>query len=319
MSLGVAVNLAALAALGAWLLRRAWPLTETVRLRNALLAQATADGDFDWTPKTVPADFRRERMAPSADFLAIVAGLRLEGLDDWTKALRIAAHLSENTRDLGPLQDDLMASYRGIRNGHGYCADFVKVFLALAHAAGLFARQWAFSFDGFGGHGHTFVEVFDGQAGAWRFLDPHNNFHVVDATSGQVLSALEFRDSLLGRRGPVAMRPNGAGRPGYVEPAKALDYFRRGVAEWYLWWGNAVFSLYAHPLVRAAGRVSRVLAHVAAIVAGVQPRIRIYPAEEGQAAARRLAAVGRSLRFGAGLGLLLTTLLVAQLRWGAQP
>ena len=300
MSPGVAVNLAALAALGAWLLRRAWPLTETVRLRNALLVQAAADGDFDWTPATVPADFRRERLAPSADFVAIVAGLRPGGAGRLGEgAPHRRAIWSENTRDLGPLQDDLMASYRGIRNGHGYCADFVKVFLALAHAAGLFARQWAFSFDGFGGHGHTFVEVFDGQAGAWRFLDPHNNFHVVNATSGQVLSALEFRASLLGRRGPVAMRPNGSGRPGYVEPAKALDYFRRGAAEWYLWWGNAVFSLYAHPLVRAAGRVSRVLAHVAAIVAGVQPRIRIYPAEEGQAAARRLAALGRSLRRGA--------------------
>jgi hypothetical protein len=30
---------------------------------------------------------------------------------------------------------------------------FVKVYLALAHAAGITARQWAFSFDGFGGHG----------------------------------------------------------------------------------------------------------------------------------------------------------------------
>lgn len=316
MSPGVAVNLAALAALGAWLLRRAWPLTETVRLRNALLVQATVVGDFDWTPETVPADFRRESLAASEDFVAIVAGLGLDGLDDWAKAVRIAGHLVENSRDLGPLQDDLAASYRGIREGHGYCADFVKVFLALAHAAGLFARQWAFSFDGFGGHGHTFVEIFDRQAGAWRFLDPHNNFHVVDAQSGQVLSALEFRDSLLGRRGPVAMRPNGSGRPGYVEPAKALDYFRRGAAEWYLWWGNAVFSLYAHPLVWGAGRVSRVLAHFVAILVGAQPHIRIYPAAESGAAASRLFALGRHLRLGAALGLLLTTSLVAQLRWG---
>ncbi len=315
MAPAVAVNLVALGALGAWLLRRAWPLTETVRLRNALLVHSATAADFRWTPDTVPGDFRRERMAPSADFLAIVAGLGLDGLDDWTKAVRIAGHLSENAQDKGPLQDDLAASYRGIRDGYGYCADFVKVFLALAHAAGLFARQWAFSFDGFGGHGHTFVEVFDRAAGGWRFIDPHNNFHVVDASNGQVLSALEFRDSLLGRRGPVAMVRNGSGRPGYVEPAKALDYFRRGAAEWYLWWGNGVFSLYSHPLVRAAGRVSRVLAHLAAIMVGVQPRIRIYPAEEGVAAARRLFALGRSLRLGAVLGLMLTASLVVQLRW----
>ena len=91
----------------------------------------------------------------------------------------------------------------------------------------------------------------------WLFLDVFNNFHVVDAASGEPLGALEFRDFAAGNREGVAMRPNGSGRPGYHLRAKALDYYRRGAPEWYMWWGNAVFSYYAHPLVRVAGRVSR--------------------------------------------------------------
>jgi Transglutaminase-like superfamily len=318
MTPGIAANLVALLALGAWSLRRAWPLTEIVRLRNALLVQPAVKEDFLWTPETVPCDFRRERRPPSQDFIAIVGELDLQSLNDWQKALRIAGHLAEQAQDKGRLQDDLLASYRGIRAGYGYCADFAKVFLALAHAAGLFARQWAFSFDGFGGHGHTIVEVFDRSRGKWLFLDPHNNFHVVDAAGGEPLSALEFRDSLLGRRGPVHMQPNGPGRLGYIHEHKAYDYFRRGTAEWYLWWGNAVFSYYAHPLVRAAGRISRTLAHVAAVLVGVQPRIRIYPAEESRDAARRLFALRRRLKVGAVAGLLLLISLLAQLRLGAQ-
>jgi hypothetical protein len=318
MTLGLAVNLLALIVLGVWLIRHAWPPTEAVRLRNALLVQPASVGDFHWIPETVPNDFRREQRLPGQEFLATVAELGLEGLNDWQKAVRIAGHLAENAQDKGRLQEDPVASYRGIRDGYGYCADFAKVFLALAHAAGLFARQWAFSFDGFGGHGHTIVEVFDRGRGKWLFLDPHNNFHVVDAADGEPLSALEFRDSLLGRRGPVRMQPNGPGRLGYMHEQKAFEYFRRGAAEWYLWWGNAVFSYYAHPLVRAAGRLSRGLAHLVAILVGVQPHIRIYPADECRDAAQRLFALQRSLKVGAVGGLLLLISLVAQLKLGAQ-
>lgn len=317
MTPGVAANLLALGALAGYLLKQAWPPTEAVRLRNALLLQPSSEADFRWTPDAVPADFRRERRPAGTDFLEIVAALDLSALGDRDRALRLAGHLSEHAEDKGPVQDDLVATYRGIRAGYGYCADFVKVFLALAHAAGLDARQWAFSFDGFGGHGHTFVEVFDRSRGKWLFIDPHNNFHVVDAASGEPLSALEFRDSLLARRGPVRMLPNGPGRPGYIHEDKALDYFRRGAAEWYLWWGNAVFSYYAHPLVRLAGRLSRTLAHLAANLAGVQPRIRIYPAPESRVAAQRMFALRRRLLAIAAIALLLLLLLAIQLGMGA--
>lgn len=307
-------NLVALGALAGFLLKQAWPPAGIVRLRNALLLEPSREEDFLWTPGTVPADFRREQRPASADFIAVVAALELAGLSDWDKALCLAGHLAEKARDKGPLQDNLAATYVGIREGYGHCADFVKVFLALAHAAGLDARQWAFSFDGFGGHGHTFVEVFDRRRGKWLFLDPHNNFHVVDAASGEPLSALEFRASLQGRRGAIRLQPNGPGRAGYAEEEKALDYFRRGAAEWYLWWGNAPFTYYAHPLVRAAGRVSRALAHLAGNLVGVQPRIRIYPAAESREAARRMFSLRRRLQASMVAALALLLLLVAQLK-----
>jgi len=312
-------NLVALGALAGFLLKEAWPPSGAVRLRNALLLEPSRNEDFLWTPDTMPADFRREQRAASAEFVAVIATLDLTGLSDWEKALCLAAHLAEKARDKGPIQDDLAATYVGIREGYGHCADFVKVFLALAHAAGLDTRQWAFSFDGFGGHGHTFVEVFDHRLGKWLFLDPHNNFHVVEAVSGEPLSALEFRDSLLGRRGAIHLQPNGPGRAGYVEEEKALDYFHRGAAEWYLWWGNAPFTYYAHPLVRAAGRVSRGLAHLVGNLVGVQPRIRIYPAAESREAARRMFSLRRRLQASMAAALALLLLLLVQLKSWVAP
>jgi hypothetical protein len=306
----VVLNLAALGALLAYVAWLAYPPSEAARLRNALLLRRGGEGDFSWTPETVPPDFRRERLSPCADYAAIVRSLGVAKMPfDWDKARTLAAHLVENAADKGPIQSDLATTYRRIREGYGYCADFVKAYLGLAHAAGLFARQWAFSFDGFGGHGHTFVEVFDRQRGRWIFVDVFNNFHAVGVSSGEMLAALDFRDFAAGNRGDVAMRPNGSGRPGFIYEDKALDYYRRGVPEWYMWWGNAVFSYYAHPLVRVAGRVSRMLAPPAALVAGIQPSMRIYAVPENQEQTRRIFGLRRRLHWiGAALLLLLASL-----------
>jgi hypothetical protein len=313
----LAVNFLALAGVVGYLARLAWLPDGLIRLRNALLLLPGVEADFHWTPEAMPSDFKKESREPDAAFVAIIHELCPNGQGDWDKAMQIAAHLAEHAQDKGPLQDELVASYRGIRNGYGYCADFVKVFLALACAAGITARQWAFSFDGFGGHGHTFVEVFDRQRNRWLFIDPHNNFHVIDEVTGEPLSALEFRERLLGRGGPLRMQPNGPGRLGFIHEHKALDYFRRGAAEWYMWWGNAVFSYYAHPLVRAAGHVSRVLAHLLANFSGIHPRLRIYPVAENRAATARMFALQRRLRVSGGLGLGLFMVLLAQLKFGA--
>ena len=313
MTPGIAANVFALLAVIGYVLWRAYPSTEAVRLRNALSLAPGSNHEFDWAPPQFPADFRTEVLPATPEFRAVVASLELDQRGgDWEKALAIASHLIERAGDLGPIRADPLTTYRAIRGGYGYCADFVKAFLALAHAAGVTARQWGFSFDGFGGHGHTLVEVYDHRRGRWLLIDVFNNFHVVDGQSGEPLGALECRAAMLAPDGRLDMRPNGPGRPGFVHSETAVDYYRRGVHQWYLLQGNAVFSAYAHPLVRTAGRVSKSLAQVAASMTGGKPRIRIYQTSENAYQVRQLARLRRQLVVAAGITLVLLASLAAQ-------
>src|SRR5215813_11480997 len=100
MSLGLVINLAALVAVIAWLLRRSYPVTEAVRLRNALLLALTGLDDFSWTPDKVPGDFRLERRFGNPEFAGVVRELVVDRLaDDWRKALALAGHLSEHAAE----------------------------------------------------------------------------------------------------------------------------------------------------------------------------------------------------------------------------
>lgn len=320
MTVGIALNVIAIAGLLAIIVWWARRPTEAIRLRNALRLQPSREEDFGWVPPNFPPGFAVEQRQPSPEFRAVISRLGIDAIPgDWGKALALAGHLTELAEDKGPVQADPLTTYRAIRNGYGYCADFVKVFLVLAHAAGLIVRQWAFSFDGFGGHGHTVVEVFDRERGRWLLLDVFNNFHVVDAASGEPLGALEYRDVLLGRRGTARMLRNGSGRPGFIHEHKAVDYYRRGVDEWYLVWGNAVSSYYAHPVVRWSSRISRRLAHLAANVVGIQPHIRIYATPSNAESVRRMFALARRLKWMMSAGLLLVIALAVQVLSGAAP
>jgi hypothetical protein len=314
MTAGVAVNLFVLVGLVAWILRQAYPATEAVRLRNAILVEPSRPGDFAWTPANVPAGFARESLPENAELSEIMRATGVhEIFGDWEKALALCGHLTERAQDRGPIGSDLMTTYRRIREGYGYCADFVKVFLALAHAAGLFARQWAFSFDGFGGHGHTFVEVFDSRRGKWLFLDVYNNFHAVDGVSGEPLSAVELRAFLEGRLGAALIRPNGPGRPGFVHLDTTLDYYRRGLPEWYLWWGNAVLSSDANALVRWTSHVGGGLGRILETLLGTQPRIRILSTPTNGDAIAALKGVRSRIRMAGFLFAGLLIILVFQL------
>ena len=269
---------------------------ESVRLRNALLLQPSTSADFCWTPAQVPAGFEVERRAPTPLFAQAVARLGIDELSDWDKARALAAHLTACAQDKGPIQSDLATTYRRIREGYGYCADFAKVYVALAHAAGLFVRQWAFTHNGFGGNGHVLIEVYDPLRGKWLMLDVYNNFYAIDAASNQVLSALEFRDSVLGLRAPAIVRPLGAGRPGFIHHARLLEYYRRGAGEGYLIWGHAVYSAESNPVVRAAIRLHPAAGQLAAMLFRAYPGIRLYVTAGNRAAAEALADLGRSVR-----------------------
>ncbi len=69
-------------------------------------------------------------------------------------------------------------------------------------------------------------------------------------------------------------------RPGFREDAKALDYYRRGLPEWYMWWGNNVFEYDRASLVQLLGGVHRALEQLGGVVSGVHPGIRILATEQ---------------------------------------
>jgi hypothetical protein len=310
----IAVNLAGMLLLAGYVLSQAYPSTEAVRLRNALLIEPGASADFSWNPDRIPASFMAEHRAPPPAFVSAIreAGVESAG-GDWEKALVLAGMLTRNAQDKGPIQSDLTSTYRAIvDDGRGYCADFVKVYLGLAEAAGLVARRWGFSFDGFGGDGHTLVEVFDRQRNKWVFLDVYNNVHALDAATGEPLSALEFREFALGHRPAPVIRSNGPGRPGYKIESKLVDYYRRGAEEWYLLWGNNELAYDSHPAIRAAGRVSHSLEQLVAVAIGVHPRIKALATTENAPQLERMEKLRWRLLASAALFAALLVSLAGQ-------
>lgn len=303
-----------LLAVGAWVIAQIYPPTRAVRLRNAMLARRGSFRDFDWTPQNIPAVFQQEKARPYDLFREVAAALNLNSCgSDWDRALRIAEHLTLLAKDLGPIQRDLETTYRQMTRGYGYCADFVKVFLGLAHAAGLHSRQWSFSFDGFGGHGHTFVEVFDRTANKWFFLDVHNNIHARNAATNIPLGALEFREALLVGSPMFRISSNGAGRLGFPIEAKLLQYFRRGLQEWYFICGNAVFSYEASPLVRWASAVSGPLGQIVASSLGKHPLIQVLETPGNKKRIDALMALRRRFQIVMLVCLVLLVLLITQM------
>ena len=248
-------------------------------MRNALLLQPDTSARFDWSPTAAPDDFLAERSPPDPAFVAVVQKLRLDTLgSDWERARAIGEHLLQKSVSGSgrPIQSDLNTTYRRIVDqGHGYCGDFVDVFTGLALAAGIPARAWAFSFDGFGGYGHIFNEIWDRDANAWRMIDVFNNVYFV-RSDGVPLSALAFHEALARNDPELRMLPVSASAPPrYKYPDKAWDYYRRGLDEWYLWWGNNVFSYDRSAVVRTMGRVNRSLEQLGGIASGVHPGIRV--------------------------------------------
>ena len=269
-------------AVGATLVPHLRDSAELVRMRNALLLQSEPAA-HDWTPASVPAGFALERAAPLPLYADIVARnqLDIEG-DDWATALAIGRHLlPDGRRSGGPIQADLTDTYTRItQQGEGYCGDFADSFTGFATAAGVFSRPWAFSFDGFGGRGHIFNEIWDSQNARWIMIDVFNNFYVTDA-SGQPLSAMAFRAALQAGATDIKLVPvDPMARPGFKIEDKAIDYYRRGLPEWYMWWGNNVFEYDQAPLVRALGGVHRAAEQLGGVASGVHPGIRVLAIPE---------------------------------------
>lgn len=313
LNLPIGANVVAILAVSVWIGVQLCSPSRLFRLRNALYARRATVADFAWKPVNVPAEFRQETGSAPASFKGAAMRLKLtECGSDWQRALRIAEHLTMFARDLGPIRSDLETTYARIQAGYGYCADFVKVFLGLAYVSGIFARQWSFSFNGFGGFGHTVVEVFDRDADKWLFLDVYNNIHVCDVATSAPMGALEFREALLRALPAIKIARNGAGRLGYPIEDKLLAYFRRGLQEWHLVSGNAVFFYEAHPLVRWSSRISGPVGQIVAGCLGKHPSIQVLATPQNAAAIDALIALAQRFRIAIIVFMVLVVTLMGQ-------
>jgi len=263
----------------AWLASQVHSGQDLVLLRNSLIADLEPAGKHLWTPAALPDDYLVETRDPPDSFLRYVRQETsgADPNDDLGKALELAeamVRLRGKVRE--PIQSDTETALRRITaEGAGYCADYTQVLNALAHAAGLSIREWGMSFDGYGGDGHAFNEVWDRTRQQWVFLDSFYSFYVKDA-QGRPISAIEFRDALVrGTSRTLEVVPINPGKFGFKSPEKAIDYYQRGAPRFFLVWGNNVLSYDENPAVRTLARVSRSAEQVAGIVAGVQPRLVI--------------------------------------------
>jgi hypothetical protein len=294
MTRGVLVNLLMLAPAAAWLSAFLVPASHAVRSRNAFLLRRGTPQDFDWRPDAVPAGFRLERAPAPRPITDAVRALEAHKLgDDWQRALALQAMLIAHARRDGRIAADLATTYRQILRGDGYCADYVRVYLAAAATAGVFCRQWAFSFDGFGGHGHTFVEIYDRDRARWKFLDVHNNVYAVTREGHAPLDALSLRRTLLVAPETIEFRQAAPGRLGYPDERKLLAYYVRGAREWILVFGNDVAARERSGLARWLAPISGRLAHrLGSSVTGAPPLVAIVT-EENRVAIAKMEALRR--------------------------
>lgn len=312
----IIANAIALAVALGWLAYLTLPYAQAVRVRNAFLLRRGRPEDFSWTPAAVPGDFRSERMlAPNAIRGAVESAGVPKLAGDWQRALALVQMLVQHSQHEGGIRADLATTFQGIVAGYGYCADYVRVYLAAARSAGLFCRQWAFSFDGFGGHGHTVVEVYDRERDRWALLDVHNNVYAVLAGSEAPIDALGLRRALLGDPASIEFRRAGPGRLGFPHFDKLLDYYRRGANEWYLWWGNDVIARDSGKVTGMLSGISGRLGHRLASALGNLPPLVAMATATNEIQIQRMEALRSRVRIALTLVAGLGVALGAQLVW----
>lgn len=289
------------------------PTREAARVRNALLASVAQPASFEWKPQDAPGDFLREKGPKPVELLQATQTIGADtasGRGALERSVRIARHLALGGLHGTRLQLETLDAYRQIvATGEGDCGDYAQVFDGLAYVADIPVRQWGISFDGFGGNGHTFNEIFDAHLGKWVMIDVFRSFYAVDRQSGAPLSTLEFRARMRTSRPLERIRivPLSSSRSPEFERL-IVDYYRAGNDQYFLWWGNNALSYDANPLVHRS-RWSRAGQQIAGIVTGIHPLMRIVATDTNAPLVRnlRLAAAIALVWLAAAAALLVAT------------
>ena len=306
---------------GIWFYSVVTPGEEAVKIRNGLVARMGQLADFTWTPDEMPATFLANRAAPTPAFVSvakqIVATDGAPPLAGFELGLAISRHLMGAPKRVGgPIQSDLATAHEAItQHGRGYCADFTQVFTGIATAAGLPVRSWGISFESFGA-GHAFNEVYDEQLGKWVLVDPFHSLYFTDPTTLEPFSVIEVHDRLLAldeEAKPISLQRIVEDRFPFRSDAIALDYYRRGMDQLGLSWGNNVFDYDQSTPVRLSASVSRHLERAVAIAIGQYPEFLIYPTGVSQRDVRALARARDRFVISAGALMLATILFGWQL------
>lgn len=291
---------------------------QTTRLRNSLLFDTADISEFYWEPPDYPPTFKLGTLDPPAQLKAqldnIVADPQ-QGTGNFEHALAIGRFLAVENFNSAIIQSNVLTSLDSIvHRGEGYCADFTQVYNGLAQGMSIPVREWGMSFDGFSGDGHAFNEIYDHVLDRWIFIDSYFSFYVRDRVSRQPLSVLDFRERLETEttRESIEVVPISEKRFLFGSKSMAIDYYRRGMTELYLWWGNNVFEYDESHAVSLAGQVSRSLQEAIAILTGIHPEIRILKSPKNEKAIAELERLKAKFLVLVSAGLLTYGLLFAQ-------
>ncbi len=287
--IGVLLLVATALLAAGWIGVHATPSSEAVRLRNALVAEVVDAGTLDWRPSSQPDFYQQESAPPPARLVDLVDRLDLQpGQGNATnKATELAVWLRPEKRRGGALMTDTLSAIARIpESGRGYCADYTQAFNALGYVAGLDVREWGMSFDGFGGKGHAFSEVYDDSNGQWFFIDTFNGFMLRDSASGDLLSVLELRKRLVeqgeaGLRG-VQVQQIPKGSFGFRDDENMWSYYLQGRHQMFLIGANDNLSYDQNALINLAAKVSRAAEQATAILLGIQPRLYVIGSPENR-------------------------------------
>lgn len=249
----------------------------SARVRNALLATVGSASDFNWTPQNVPQTYRNETSASPAYWQKVKQTLptnidSASSLDQAIAITRLMANTQSERFGLA-IQKNTQATYSDMLNyGMGYCADYSQVFNAIAHSLNLPVREWALAFDGFG-RGHTFNEVYDPETERWIFIDSFHGFYFADA-QGQPLSVAEVQHAsrTLSDLNPIIID---RARFAFRSTTEAIEYYRRGADQFYLFWANDVFTQDQHQISSIWSQAPRAVEVFAHIADGSHPRVRL--------------------------------------------